>query len=811
MSLPPSSPLPSPSPSQVTPPPAPSQVQFESLKLDDNDDDELVDITQDIFTSLQHIKDNRVVKSRLFELLEGTRALEALNAKLDTGLIDLDREEIVFDCTAPQSPQTVAHIQSCLLSQLVNWFESESLTVSVLSCRYVSNLLSNYLSSGDCSFGDGRVVGHCATSAREKGQGEEFNQLVVDKVLKTFIRGLCVFIRFMLNLARTFLYDEEDIMTRCMNLNFLETVSVQSIVDEIDQVTKWMSSQQPEFEVVGGLLISQLEIVRALNQFELKMDDVKIPFLESGVASQTQAFEFCDKVQQHISVVRDYSHDNQASIPAGVFSRFIQADMSNSNIPVAAATPNIPHACDHLSGIFTTIGQFVTGAAQVSSINQLHDYLHFKIEYPIHQLSVFARGYFQLFFIRDDKSIFGSSTNISELTREIVENVIGGNTILLHDLTLHTLAQLKDSVKVEVTAQHGAFMQDLESAIYNNLCIFGANPCRAQQLTSKGLVLWDTLQVGWESFEVQMFQNYKIGNSLSNGEAAIGVTSYIYFQKLEMMFQLLMGGVKLELYKPFEIYWVYWYAGILLRYLIHHLQNRVHEVLEAKIVDIQVHAPKRIKKLKSGAKKDTMREQYARDVKVAVPRLLHSMQHRARLVESYTMLDTLASCYAKYCIVLAKLKLVDFVNGPPKRLTSMEHLYHLRMKPWSSIGVPQLPTYYSYKQSLAASAPEPDMRFNLLKCLEILASIKSSLADFQSKFIVWKSTDLNRHMLELEWWEEVARAGETLGTNASDLGKILSLNKDNLSNIARDYRVNIGKGHHAYFVNITVEKKKKNS
>ena len=105
----------------------------------------MIDITKEIFVSLESITNNKVVKSPYFELLEGTRAFEVLNPRLDTGLIELTPEEITFDCSKPQEVNVIINIQTKLLSNLVNWLESNSLPVTVLSCRYVQTLLVNYL------------------------------------------------------------------------------------------------------------------------------------------------------------------------------------------------------------------------------------------------------------------------------------------------------------------------------------------------------------------------------------------------------------------------------------------------------------------------------------------------------------------------------------------------------------------------------------------------------------------------------------------------------------------------------------------
>ena len=94
--------------------------------------------------------------------------------------------------------------------------------------------------------------------------------------------------------------------------------------------------------------------------------------------------------------------------------------------------------------------RFTNQANSIKSINQLYDFLHYNIKFPIEKFSVFARGFFQLYFIRDNKSIFGSNNvNLPNLVIDWIENVIGKSTIMLGKFE-NNLSQIKDNVKAEI-------------------------------------------------------------------------------------------------------------------------------------------------------------------------------------------------------------------------------------------------------------------------------------------------------------------------------------------------------------------------
>ena len=153
--------------------------------------------------------------------------------------------------------------------------------------------------------------------------------------------------------------------------------------------------------------------------------------------------------------------------------------------------------------------------------------------------------------------------------------------------------------KQKLLKVHNANLNDLESGMYHYLTTFASNPCRLQQLLSKGLVLWDTLQVGWESFEYEMHKTYGVGDEFATGELSISVTSYVYFGKMQLMLELLLNGLSLDLYKPFEMYLIYWYADYLILNIIEHLENRVSQILLGKINHLETNIPKK-SKIESG-------------------------------------------------------------------------------------------------------------------------------------------------------------------------------------------------------------------
>ncbi|EMG50411.1 MAK10 N-alpha-acetyltransferase 35 [Candida maltosa Xu316] len=775
--------------------------------IDYREDDELIDITDDIFKSLSKITDNRVVKAAPFELLEGTRALEVLNPKLDTGLIELTEDELLFDCTKPQSIDVIINIQTKLLSNLVNWLESDSLPVTVLSCRYVQTLLVNYLKhnmsskTGQVSFVDPRLP-------KVEYDTGKLDYLLVHKVLKTFIMGLCKFIGFTINLSRIVLYEEEDLTTKSMNLNFFNDFSSQFFIDEINDCIEWILSHDEITD--ADILITQLKVVSNLVNMEMSLIE-KINFMEGDDNNNKPCFEFCVDAIEQVHKLEKYTYD-ESLIPFGAFSKFVQVDLENRNIPAELGHIDLETTWKHLSGIFSTIHKFANQASSIKTMNQLNDYLQYNIKYPIDKFSVFSRGAFQLFFIRDNKSIFGSTeVTLPTLMVDLIENVVGKNTIVLGNFE-NNLSQFKDNIKNEILTHYNTLLQDLESGVYHILTSYAANPCRSQQLLSKGLILWDTLQVSWESFEYEMHKNFNIGDEFASGDLSITVTSYIYYSKMQYMVDLLLNGVSLDIYKPFEMYLIYWYAEFLIVNVIEHLENRVTQIILGKINYLETSIPKKIKKLKAGAKKDQLKEVNRINQEVVIPQLTATLNfNQDYLIKSLQSLQTLIRCHANYLSVLSKLQIVDFTKGPANNLTSMENLYYLRMKPWSSIGIPTFPTFEQYESVLKSSTlPGQNNKLTLMKCLELLAKIKGELSGVETdyiKLVEYIKRDTRNNFLKdsliTQWYDELISTVGTLNENIANISKIISSNKDDL-NLKDKYKLSIATSHHMYFPNISI-------
>ncbi|CUM67718.1 uncharacterized protein PRCAT00005423001 [Priceomyces carsonii] len=765
----------------------------------DSDPDEYVDVTEEFIDSLKKVKSGKVVQSKLFNLLEGTRAVEISNPKLDTGLISLNEAEINFDPREPQSIEEIIGICNKLLKLLISWLNSSSLPVTVLSCRYVQTILDNYRSSPGslgtlkaCTFELKRL------KAREYDEGS-LEYKLINTFLRSFVLGLSKFIGFCLNMAYNVLYEEEDLTTRAMELNFLSEVPLNVLLNDINETISWIKDSidmkyQPIF-------LGYLELAESMAKIESVLNISVLLFgVNSLIDNQT---EFLTRAVGYIEEVKKVE---EYPVPDGSFSQFVQMDMSNKNIPTDLYEVSQAETFTNLTCMFTSIYDFIQKFAKIENMVQLASFLRFEVGYKIHSnYNVISRGIFQLFLIRDDKSIVGSHDNIGSLTLKSIENLVGKNSSIFnhHQWNIQGTAQFALTTKNEIFNKLNLIFGDLESGIYHYLNVVGNNRCRQRQLMSKSLLIWDTLQVNFESFEIELWERFKIGDILVNEDAALSLSSFIYYMKLDAMIETALLGFELELYKEFEFCLIFWYVSYLSQIMIEHLTMRINGILEQKINFIEITVPKRIKKLKAGPKKNSLKETNKNLSEQVLPSLQKTLNYnKGYLVKQYIALQSLSEGLKMFIIVLSSLNIIGLF-APKKSITSPELLFELRMKPWSSIGVPVLPNFAQYKQSVSLGLlDEQEKRIGLRKLLHVAIGKfnQSKLTYANILQFINENDDQFMGAAIVEWYSNLSKTCVMYSLEATSLIKILE--GDNIE--VENFKIEIDKGYHVDFPKLSI-------
>lgn len=670
-----------------------------------------MDITEAFNCAVASISPGTVVASPYFDMLDGARAVEMGNKRLDTGLIELKECDMTFASSKGQNLAVVAALMNLVVVLYMTWLEGLSLLVTVLSNRYVLDFLENYMKNPTLSVG--------FTNLRLGSTvGDTFEDKLVNIVLRAFVLGMCKHMGFCRSVGVSVLYDEEDLITRTMDLELLTEVPVESAVQELDKAEQWLTEQNQDanLEVCAHFLQLARHLVRLENVLQVRLHvfsatSLDLPYIDAAVDAVAKIAQI-----QHVD------------LPEGSISRFVQLDCNNKHIPAEIVSISADEAYSKLTTMLTSIQKFVGQLVRVRHVGQLETLLKYTLEHELPRGGVIARAIFQLFFIRDDKSIAGLAESVGGITMRLMERIsLCGSTLTNPDewqirpptekgsqaATLkegHKGSQISqtqgqsadqsmENLRNDCLSKVSRLLDDLESAAYQKFSLAGHNRCRQRQLNNRSIVAWDLLQYMAEQTEVELF-SLGVGDRLFPGseEGALGISSYVYLQKMETMVDVALSGFEQDLYKPHETLHMWWLAGYVAQLSYTHLVGRVRQTNTGKISAVESLA-KKIKKTKAGPTKEALRRSLRR-WEEHVPQL----NLNVAVIDQY--LAPAQYALAAVCTAVSHtVQLLQSVAGGvavPESLVDAETLYNLRMKPWSSVGVPEMPTYAHYCRQMAA-------------------------------------------------------------------------------------------------------------
>jgi hypothetical protein len=661
---------------------------------------EYVDITQLLQAKAHQLANNAVVKSPHFSLFQGTQALEINNQKLDSGIIPLTTEEEQFDCLKPRDLREVLWISDSVFRSVFTWLDNAGLSFTVFSCRYVEELLVNYtknLKDGiqACKFGEVQIQ-----------TGVEY--ILVHKVLRSVILGVLHFVRLCLTLGQGgVVYEEEDMNTQTMNLNVLTLVESDDILKEIQSSIVFLQNHFPDSKD-SMILQSILHILAKL---------IDVPYYLSMKVNKDSKFvntSIVDSLKTYAELLKENVEylDTLPEIP-GCFSMGIQKRLDN-RLPSRELINPRNEDYSSLSSFLNDLCQILEVSKRMTS----HDIVNHALNFANKNHHVLARAIYPLFLIRDDRTILGEE-QFQELLNEEMLRFSCWDTEYINTEN--------ELVKKKVADM----LQQISVGYMEWFTVMNQNPCRQRQHLSRIIVTFDTLQSHSEQLEVSLKEVFQINEEFEyDGEMvpALPITSWVYYMKIDIMIQVVLRGFELDLYKLWEFHPMYWYVN----YLIDNqmaIMDRVIKFNESKISKV-AQMKNQLKK-----KKGDQKARYKDKI----------MRRQAQIPSIQLAIDTLKQTVVKYKVIqeLCHLQLIQLekyiANGIIKTpefpfVQNQEILFRLRMKAFSTVGVPPCPEYTHYQRDLAHFLQRSGnkQRINELKS-SVMNNIKTILEGIQSR------------------------------------------------------------------------------
>lgn len=774
-------------------------------------DSSYVDVSDVFFHAVESMPKGEVIASPYFDMLDGARAVEMGNVKLDTGLIELEHADLVFDPCGAQDAATVVSIMNSLILLYMTWVGGLSLLVTVLGFRHVLDFLENYKAHASVRRTD---FVNRRLHAQDFTCGETHNDKLVNIVLRGFVVGLVKHIGFCRNVGISVLYDEEDMTTRSMDFDFLSQIGLEVVVSEIEKAETCVRTIQREasndshdslehclsfLHLVKQLVLLENILLQQVKLFAAK--DLSIPCIELALATLPKV-----------------ATNTYVELPKGCVSRFVQLDCNNKHIPSPNQCISQEKAYEDLTKFLESVQGFVNETIAVRNVGQLDTLLQYSVAPRMTaDYNVVARGLFQLFFIRDDKSIAGLDESVGSISIRLMERLsLCGNSLMKPEEWTIQGSGDQEALRGSCLGKVSQLIDDVEAAVFQKLSVCGNNRCRQRQLNNRNIVVWDLLQFHTEQTETELF-SYGIGDRISPGveQPALGVSSFVYFHKLGLMMDVALSGFEQQLYKPYEAAHMFWLAGYFAQLAFSHLQTRVSQINSGKLASI-ASLGKKIKKTKASAKKDAMRQSLRRLEETVVPQIHSNIAY----IDKYLMPSHQAVAAA--CTTISHV--VELLHSSSGQQTSASDtlidkntLYNLRMKPWSSVGVPEMPSFSQYSKInetylVAPGSPRAivlasDIKDRLSGVTKLFANLIAliELDDAVVSDIVYAGGESDI----LGWFQALQK---TCVAYQVELSKFIKLSKENAfrpstAGDGASYKLKARPGYHGYFPIYTLVQK----
>ncbi|KAL3231747.1 N-alpha-acetyltransferase 35, NatC auxiliary subunit [Nakaseomyces bracarensis] len=667
-------------------------TSMDGLTLQDmRQDNGLIDIT-DIFMQLGgRLKPETIVKDSKFNLFEGTHSLEVNNEKLDSTLIRLSENELNFkidvaygeeldsSSTDPTKLDYVTAIADRLARSIISWLNDyQSLPTTVLSCRYVEYAL--YYNMNDPDMNDDSI-NHIETG-----------DPLYDQVLDSLVVGICYFLGFVYKvLSAGVIYEEEDLNFNHMGLNNFQLLpDITSILSQIKQSRRYLSSikeEHPDLQKTFDRLLSILVVIENLISIE-KIIDSSSEEAENSLNEMESA--------AHELVLMEPMNNEP---PLGAFSIGIQRRLSNQFPPRKIITPSYNY-----NG-FLVISKDVKLVNKIKTLTSAREILSFATFFnKLSQKHVLSRALFSLILVKQDQSVLGNFSAFE-----------------FWQLHVNEFTGIDFCSNLEIDSDMEMIFQEASNVLLEFYQNAAQNTCRYRQGFNRQILLWDSLQAQLEAQDANMRSTGKYTEETveSISTSIYLCSSWVYVMKLLSMTEFILKGFELDIYKPYESYTMYWYCYYLQIHLNDALE-RLKLLITDKISAIQA-LNKKMKKLKAGEKKEKVRKQYREAMDNDMPNLRTALKNLETLIKRCNIHKSMCLSEVLYFAILRSFGLIDAINPTQVYLSNDKLIHDLRLKTFSSIGVPELPSYKIFQKTLNDfTISEPLFELKLDKTIECI-------------------------------------------------------------------------------------------
>ncbi|KAI0202502.1 Mak10-domain-containing protein [Astrocystis sublimbata] len=622
-----------------------------------------VDITGVFAAAVNTLSPGEIVKDEHFELFESVSALEVMDRKMDSGLLDegesLDEE---YDVTRELLPDEILGIIDQLLCLEMAWHQGYPLSQTILTSVYIEALMNPRPDTLD----DVNFTRHSTPPPKE-------SSLLF--ALRAYCAGLVKACSFVNDTIReeTY-YEEEDFVTNTYDRDLLCQIPVEAIKDLISDALEQLQAVQALTEIQSTE--NAQDICQALgSRLRLRLaflDAVDIPTTLQDLSGNAklpweQLRTLIDEIERQ--------HGLGKQVPEA-FSTKLQRRLASTMPPRPMVTLSFEETIADFKRFFQNGNEAIDILQYTDPQSLLNYILLYQAQKP--QPQIFIRTILQNLLFRD----------------MIVLGRFSIRQLLDHDVSLCVLPcgphfdRSFDDIEVPTDPRHQvasameSFRQRIADVYLDTLRILCQNRCRARRLLCHHIQEWDIMETDVGEIEERLqgqLHDVSQGAYQDVGSTFLPLSSWVYLYKLRQMEWVVQLGFELRIYQPDELMGMYYY----LKRLASQRAEHIDSVKQTTI--LREERARQHLKLKND---DPLPEDIDHEFK-------RSLQHLR-----ISMLD--AACTWEFADGLSLLYLAILRLGllkPPPRPYSTDALrYELRMRPFARVAFPSCPSYEEFKQ-----------------------------------------------------------------------------------------------------------------
>ncbi|KAK9243994.1 Mak10 subunit, NatC N-terminal acetyltransferase-domain-containing protein [Lipomyces tetrasporus] len=642
-----------------------------------------VDITDVFSKETQKIKPGELAMSETFELVNAINALEMMDLKMDTGLLDMLSHDKEFDTKASRSARKVLGVMDELFAMEMSWHTGGALSQTVFTCLYIEQALNNFNGSvSSAHFGD-------ESNDVPIPSDKDLESVFVHVVLREFVLGIiktCDLSRRRLQCNE--ILEDEDIVTQTYSLDLMQFVPVADICTGLIDAISKMKQLQTETEIHHNQEASNLLgcIDGFISRLELRLMVIKA--LDSADDVPEKQIELLDGTGDLIRTVMS-THSLAEPLPVA-FSIAIQGRLECGMPP----RPKVETSFGDGIRILERLLSGMKDVLRVHDYGSLGDITAYFEEFAMRRPTELPYVRCQLFkrFLVNRK-IVGKFSMRDAVIADITDLCCPSPALFAIDES-HSCHQALEM-----------FFTRAEVCFENLFSVMCHNRSRLRQRLCGVILDWDSLQVDSEHLESNhdMLEFSPLlstdQRSGEEGLRALPLSSWVYFRKLQIMVWIVFMGFELDIYRLDEWPLMLWYGDYVLGVMDSHIARieMVLEIMAAMPPDSSTHSTKPRKSKKNKGKLASV---------VPPPSPQSIMRSRSWLAGLRSQMAAYKElCQGYMCFIAALVRAgcvrsfaVSQLDQSKKEFMTPELLYRLRLKPFSTIGVPEVPSFETYKR-----------------------------------------------------------------------------------------------------------------